>query len=73
MGVISDEFPAVMQATQAHRILGTFEGSTYFSAYRSAALGEKPWRVLCDGQSFDGETLTDAMAQCAQWLEVKGV
>ena len=75
MSIINDEFPEVMRAAQAARILECMTKACSFTVF-SALPGNRyqaPWRVFCDGEVFEGQTLTDALAQCAQWLETKEV
>ena len=74
MGIVSDEFPAVMKATQARRILTCLSKAQGFTVLAPSNFEDgKGWGVLCEGECFGGETMVDALAQCAQWLVMKGV
>lgn len=72
MALINDEFPEVIRATQAARILAMMTKAASFTVFNALpGAKSKAWRVFCDGELFEGESLADALAQCSQWLEAK--
>lgn len=74
MVTINDEFPEVAKAAQAARILAMMSKAASFTVFaKLPGSASRAWRVSCDGEWFDGETLADALAQCAQWLEAREV
>lgn len=73
MALVSDEFPEVIRAAQASRILSMMSRAASFTVLaKLPGSSSRAWRVCCDGEWFEGETLADALAQCAQWLEARG-
>lgn len=74
MSVVSDEFPEVMRAAQAVRILACLERAASFTVFQALpGATDRRVRVCCDGEWFGGETLADALAQVGQWLEAREV
>lgn len=74
MSTISDEFPEVIRAVQAARILVCLEKAASFTVFNAIPGTNGPkWRVCCDGEWFSGASMADALAQCGQWLAAREV
>jgi hypothetical protein len=74
--LVNDEFPEVIRAVQAARILSLLSKASSFTVFNALPRrggGDPVYRVCCDGEWFSGDSLADALAQCGQWLEAREV